>query len=65
MKLGWSALAIAPVIKVTGFDGGDPIRPREPSMPFWGMDYRQFLLIKAVAFDVAEIDFDGVHVKRK
>jgi hypothetical protein len=36
-----------------------------PSMPFWGMDYRQFLLIKAVAFDMAEIDFDGVHVKRK
>jgi len=45
MKLGWSALAIAPVITVTGFMVAIQSVRRDPSMPFWGMDYRQFLLI--------------------
>ncbi len=41
----WSALAIAPVITVTGFMVAIQSVRRDPSMPFWGMDYRQFLLI--------------------
>jgi hypothetical protein len=45
MKLGWSALAIAPVITVNGFMVAIQSVRRDPSMPFWGMDYRQFLLI--------------------
>jgi hypothetical protein len=45
MKLGWSALTIAPVIAVAGFMVAVQSVRRVPMLPFWGMDYRQFLLI--------------------
>lgn len=45
MKLDWSAIAIAAVIAVTGsMVAVQSVRP-VPNIPFWGMEYRQFLLI--------------------
>jgi hypothetical protein len=45
MKLGWSAIAVAAVIAITGsMVAVQSVRPA-PKIPFWGMEYRQFLLI--------------------
>jgi hypothetical protein len=45
MKLGWLAVAVALVISVSGFMVAvQSVRP-VPAIPFWGMAYRQFLLV--------------------
>jgi hypothetical protein len=45
MKLGWGAIAVAAVVTVSGFlVAVQSVRPI-PDIPFWGMAYRQFLLI--------------------
>ncbi len=47
MKLGWSAVVIAPVITVSGYMVAVQSVRETPMLRFWGMDYRQFLLIYA------------------
>ena len=45
MKLGWGAIAIAFVVSISGFMVAvQSVRP-VPEIPFWGMAYRQFLLV--------------------
>ena len=45
MKLGWGAIAVASVVAVSGFMVAvQSVRP-VPELPFWGMAYRQFLLV--------------------
>ena len=45
MKLGWGAIAVALGVSITGFMVAvQSVRPVPKSL-FWGMDYRQFLLI--------------------
>jgi hypothetical protein len=45
MKLGWGAMAIALGVTITGFMiAVRSVRP-VPQIPFWGMAYRQFLLV--------------------
>ncbi|MGI8732241.1 MAG: hypothetical protein ACR2LM_02940 [Pyrinomonadaceae bacterium] len=45
MKLGWGAVAVALVVSVSGFMVAiQSVRPF-PLLPFWGMDYRQFLMV--------------------
>jgi hypothetical protein len=45
VKLGWSAVVIAPVITVLGYMVAVQSVRETPMLRFWGMDYRQFLLI--------------------
>ena len=45
MKLGWGAIAVASVVAISGFMVAvQSVRP-VPESPFWGMAYRQFLLV--------------------
>ncbi len=45
MKLGWVAAAVALVVSSTGFMVAvQSVRP-VPAIPFWGMAYRQFLMV--------------------
>ncbi len=45
MKLGWGAIAVASVVAISGFMVAvQSVRP-VPEVPFWGMAYRQFLLV--------------------
>jgi len=45
MKLGWVAVAVALAVSVTGFMVAvQSVRPI-PAIPFWGMAYRQFLMV--------------------
>ena len=45
MKLGWGAVAIALGVSISGFMVAvESVRP-VPDSPFWGMTYRQFMLI--------------------
>ena len=45
MKLGWAAVAAAVVVSVSRFVVAvESVRP-VPEIPFWGMAYRQFLLV--------------------
>lgn len=45
MKLGWGAIAVASVVAISGFMVAvQSVRP-VPDLPFWGMAYRQFLLV--------------------
>jgi len=45
MKLGWVAAAVALVVSGTGFMVAvQSVRP-VPTIPFWGMAYRQFLMV--------------------
>jgi hypothetical protein len=45
MKLGWGAIAVALGVAITGFMVAvQSVRP-VPQVPFWGMAYRQFLLV--------------------
>src|SRR4029453_12886556 len=45
MKLGWLAVAVAVVASASGFAVGvESVRP-VPAIPFWGMAYRQFMMI--------------------
>ena len=45
MKLGWAAVAVALAVSVSGFVVAvESVRP-VPGIPFWGMAYRQFLLV--------------------
>lgn len=48
MKLGWGGVAVALVAAASGFMlAVESVRP-VPSIPFWGMAYRQFLLIMLI-----------------
>ena len=45
MKLGWGAVAVALVVAVSGFMVAvQSVRP-VPVIPFWGVAYRQFLMV--------------------
>ena len=45
MKLGWGAIAVAAGVAITGLMVAvQSVRP-VPQVPFWGMAYRQFLLV--------------------
>ena len=45
MKLGWGAVAVALLVSVSGFVVAvESVRP-VPAIPFWGMTYRQFLMV--------------------
>ena len=45
MRLGWAAVVVAVVVSVSGFMVAvQSVRPA-PEIPFWGMAYRQFLLV--------------------
>ncbi len=45
MKLGWGAIVVASVVTISGFMVAiQSVRP-VPELPFWGMAYRQFLLV--------------------
>jgi hypothetical protein len=45
MKLGWGAAAVALAVAVSGFMVAvQSVRPA-PALPFWGMEYRQFLMV--------------------
>ena len=45
MRLGWVAVAVALGVSITGFTVAvQSVRPA-PQVPFWGMAYRQFLLV--------------------
>jgi hypothetical protein len=45
MKLGWVAVAVALVVAVSGFMVAVKSVRSVPMLPFWGMAYRQFLMI--------------------
>jgi len=45
MKLGWSALVIASTIGITGALIAVRSVKADPDFQFWGMEYRQFLLV--------------------
>ena len=48
MKLGWGGLAVALVAAGSGFMlAVESVRP-VPDIPFWGMEYRQFLLVMLI-----------------
>jgi hypothetical protein len=48
MKLGWSGVAVAIVAAGSGFMlAVESVRP-VPEIPFWGMAYRQFMLIMLI-----------------
>lgn len=48
MKLGWGGVAVAVVAAGSGFIlAVESVRPA-PAIPFWGMAYRQFLLIMLI-----------------
>jgi hypothetical protein len=48
MKLGWGGVAIALVAAGSGFMlAVESVRP-VPAIPFWGMAYRQFLLVMLI-----------------
>ncbi len=45
MKLGWGAIGVASVVTISGYMVAvQSVRP-VPELPFWGMAYRQFLLV--------------------
>lgn len=45
MKLGWGAVAVALVVSISGFMiAVQSVRPI-PEIPFWGMAYREFLMV--------------------
>jgi hypothetical protein len=49
MKLGWGGVAVALVAAGSGFMlAVESVRP-VPAIPFWGMAYRQFLLVMLIA----------------
>lgn len=48
MKLGWAAVTVASGVSVTGFMVAVQSVRAVPDFPFWGMAYRQFLLIMLV-----------------
>jgi len=45
MKLGWGAVAVALVVSISGFMVAVKSVRSVPTLPFWGMAYRQFLMI--------------------
>src|ERR1700752_582691 len=45
MKLGWVAVAVALVVSVSGFMVAVQSVRVVPAIPFWGMAYRQFLMV--------------------
>jgi hypothetical protein len=45
MKLGWVAVAAAIVVTVSGFMIAIQSVRQVPTLPFWGMAYRQFLMV--------------------
>ena len=45
MKLGWVAIAVAGVVSISGFIVAVQSVRGVPTVPFWGMAYRQFLMI--------------------
>jgi hypothetical protein len=45
MKLGWGAIAVALVVTVSGFMVAVESVRSVPLVPFWGMAYRQFLMV--------------------
>ena len=45
MKLGWGAVAVALVVSVSGFMVAFESARAAPLIPFWGMAYRQFLMV--------------------
>jgi hypothetical protein len=45
LTLGWSAMALAVIIVVSGFPVAIKSVQADPLSPFWGMEYRQFLLV--------------------
>ena len=45
MKLGWLSVAIAFVVSVSGFIVAVQSVRGAPTIPFWGMAYRQFLMV--------------------
>jgi len=45
MKLGWLSVAIAFVVSVSGFTVAVQSVRGAPTIPFWGMAYRQFLMV--------------------
>jgi hypothetical protein len=48
MKLGWGGVAVALVAAGSGFMlAVESVRP-VPAIPFWGMEYRQFLLVMLI-----------------
>jgi len=48
MKLGWGGVAVALVAAASGFMlAVESVRP-VPTIPFWGMAYRQFMLVMLI-----------------
>ena len=45
MKLGWGSIAVALVVTITGFMVAVQSVRLSPDIPFWGMAYREFMLI--------------------
>jgi len=45
MKLGWVGVAVAVVVSLSGFTLAVQSVRSIPSLPFWGMEYRQFLMV--------------------
>ena len=45
MKLGWVAVGVALVVSVSGFMVAVQSARGVPAIPFWGMAYRQFLMV--------------------
>ncbi len=45
MKLGWVGVAVAMVVSLSGFMVAVRSVRSIPSLPFWGMEYRQFLMV--------------------
>jgi hypothetical protein len=45
MKLGWVAVGVALVVSVSGFMVAVQSARGVPALPFWGMAYRQFLMV--------------------
>ena len=48
MKLGWAGIAVALVAAGSGFMLAVESVRRVPAIPFWGMAYRQFMLVMLV-----------------
>ena len=48
MKLGWAGIAVAVVAAASGFMLALESVRRVPAVPFWGMAYRQFMLVMLI-----------------
>jgi hypothetical protein len=66
MKLGWAAAGVALGITITGFMVAvRSVRP-VPEIPFWGMAYRQFLLVMLTEIGLfALFSLGGVLARRR